>query len=302
LLVETRSLSKSYGTLTALDGCTLDVVAGEVFGLLGENGAGKTTLLRLLLGFLRPTRGSARIGGFDVHRHSVRVRAMTSYLPGEVRLFGQMRGHELLRFLSEVRPDGDETRARQYAERLELDLSRRVAFMSTGMRQKLALAAAFAPHTRLLILDEPTTSLDPNMRTAVLEMVREARQQDRTVFFSSHVLSEVDEVCDRVAIIRAGRLVQVQVMSELRKRHRIHAVLEGPLTPAPETLASHFSVSSDDGERLVLDTHGELAPLLGWLATLPLRDIRIEPAGLRSVYQRYHAGGKEDGERVAGNG
>jgi ABC-2 type transport system ATP-binding protein len=288
VLVETHALTKRYRQLTALEDCTLAVGAGEVFGLLGPNGAGKTTLLRLLLGFLRPTAGSASIDGLDCQRQSVQVRRRVAYLPGEARLFRPMRGRQVLRFFAEVRPDGNLARSLELAERLELDLSRRVALMSTGMRQKLALAATLAPQTPVLILDEPTSSLDPTVRAVVLDLVAEARYQGRTVVFSSHVLSEVEQVCDRVAFLRAGRLVHVQVMSALRQRHRIRAELNGPLPPVPDALRDEVSVQMDAAGHVTIETPGELSPLLGWLATLPVARMHVEPVGLRSLYSQLH--------------
>jgi ABC-2 type transport system ATP-binding protein len=289
LLVETHALTKRYREVAALEDCTLEVAEGEVFGLLGPNGAGKTTLLRLLLGFLRPTAGKATIAGLDCYRHSVRVHERVSYLPGDARLFRQMRGRDVLRFFADVRPGGDLARSRKLAERLDLDLSRMVAFMSTGMRQKLALAAALASDTPLVILDEPTSNLDPTIRGEVAAMVLEARRAGRTVLFSSHVLSEVEEVCDRVVILRRGRLVHVQAMTELRRKHRIRCILRGALPPPPEDLASHMTIQHEAGGGLMIETPDELSPLLGWLATLPLEEVRIEPVGLRAVYDRFHS-------------
>jgi ABC-2 type transport system ATP-binding protein len=290
LLVQTFSLSKRYRRVTALDDCSLGVARGEVFGLLGPNGAGKTTLLRLLLGFLHPSSGRATIDGLDTYRHSVRVRGIVSYLPGEARLFRTMCGRDVLRFFAAARPDGDFQRSLKFAERLELDLTPRVAYMSTGMRQKLALAVTLAADTPLLILDEPTSNLDPSMRATVMQMVEEAKHAGKTVIFSSHVLSEVEEVCDRVAILRAGRLVHTQDMSELRRQHRIHARLGGTLPQVPDTLRGQFTMVTGEEDRLTVDTLGELPPLLGWLATLPLQEMRIEPIGLRAVYDRFHVG------------
>ena len=286
--VETHALSKRYGEVTALEDCTLAVERGEVFGLLGPNGAGKTTLLRLLLGFLQPTSGTARIAGYDCQRQSVQVRERVAYLPGEVRLFRQMRGRQVLKFFAEVRHGGDFQRALQLAERLELELSRRVAMMSTGMRQKLGLAATLSAPTPVVILDEPTSNLDPTVRGIVLEIVAEARAQGRTVVFSSHVLSEVEQACDRVAFLRAGRLVHTQIMSELRQRHRIRAVLHGPLPPVPESFREDLTVRTDAAGSLTIETPGELAPLLGWLATLPLARMHVEPVGLRALYDQVH--------------
>ena len=204
LIVATDNLTKTYGTVAALRDCSLDVEAGEVFGLLGPNGAGKTTLLRLLLGYLRPTNGNARVAGFDCVRKSVAVRRNVAYLPAEAALFPHMRGREALQFFAEVRPGSQLQHSLALAERLELDLTRRVSFMSTGMKQKLALAATLAASTKLYILDEPTANLDPTVRATVLSLVKEARAAGKTVMFSSHVLSELERVCDYLVWRPAG--------------------------------------------------------------------------------------------------
>ncbi len=216
MLITIESLTKRYGNLTALDDCTFCVAEGEVLGLIGPNGAGKTTLMRLLLGFLRPTSGKAAIAGLDCTRRSLEVRRLVAYLPGEPRLSRQMRGRRILRFYCSLRRSASLALAEHIAERLELDLSRRVALMSTGMRQKLAIALTLAANTPLLILDEPTSNLDPTVRAEVLRLVAEARQSGRTVIFSSHILSEVEQICDRVAILRRGQLVHTQQMDEAR--------------------------------------------------------------------------------------
>jgi ABC-2 type transport system ATP-binding protein len=288
LIVETHQLTKMYGPLAALRDCDLAIERGEVFGLLGPNGAGKTTLLRLLLGYLRPTSGIARVAGLDCTRESVAVRRQVAYLPAEAALFPQMRGRDVLKFFAEIRPGSDLTRSLHLAERLELDLSRKVSFMSTGMKQKLALVATLAANTPIYILDEPTSTLDPNVRATVLALVSEARAAGKTVIFSSHVLTEVEEICDRVVILRAGRVVHSQPMAELRKQHRLIAMLTQALPPPPDALAGQFTLSSQNGAEVIIETAGELAPLLKWLASLPLADLRIEPLGLRSIYLRYH--------------
>jgi ABC-2 type transport system ATP-binding protein len=287
-LIQTTALTKRYRRVTALDDCSLSVEPGEVFGLLGPNGAGKTTFLRLLLGFLRPTSGHAEIDGLDCYRRSVEVRHRVSYLPGDVRLYGGLRGRNTLRFFAGVRRNGSLQRAVDLAEQLELDLTRRVAFMSTGMRQKLALCVTLSADVPLIVLDEPTTALDPNARGDVMRLVAQARQTGRTVLFSSHVLSEVERVCDRVAILRDGRLVHTQVMSQLRRQHRIRARLAEELPPVPPQLADQVSIRSDQQGQVVIDTAGQLAPMLGWLGTLPIEKVKIEPIGLQVVYDRYH--------------
>ena len=289
MLIHTELLTKRYRTVTALDRCTLSVRSGEVFGLLGPNGAGKTTLLRLLMGFLRPTSGQARIGGKDCQQETLAVRQRVSYLPGDARLFRQMRGHEVLQFFTTVRRDCDLSRAEMLADRLDLDTSRKVALMSTGMRQKLALTAVFAAETPVLILDEPTANLDPTVRGTIVELVSEMRDVGRTVVFSSHVLSEVETVCDRVAILRRGQVVHLQDMADLRQQHRIRAHLSGVLPPAPAELRDHLQIHVEEAGVVVMETTHELSSLLGWLATLSLREVRIEPVGLRAVYDQFHS-------------
>jgi len=290
LFIETHALTKQYRDVLALSECSIGVERGEVFGLLGPNGAGKTTLLRLLLGFLQPTSGTARIDTLDCYNQSVQVHQRTSYLPGEARLFRNMRGREVLRFFSRLRPDVSYERSKAIADRLGLDTSRLVAFMSTGMRQKLAISVALAPDVPLIILDEPTSSLDPSMRAEVLALVREIRDEGRTVLFSSHVLSEVEDVCDRVAILRGGKLVYTQVMSELRHQHRIRARLVGSLAPVPSALSGAMHIEQQADDRVMIETPGQLAPLLGWLATLPLEEVQIQPVGLQTIYDRFHQG------------
>jgi ABC-2 type transport system ATP-binding protein len=288
MLVETQGLTKRYGHVTALDRCTLAIAHGEIFGLLGPNGSGKTTLLRLLLGYLRPTAGLATIDGLDCYRQSVTVHERVAYLPGEAKLFRRMRGRDALRFFTQIRPDGNFDRAIAIAERLTLDLSRPVALMSTGMRQKTALAAVLSCGAGLLILDEPTTNLDPTARSEVLAMVRELRAEGRTILFSSHVLGEVEETCDRVVILRRGQLVHEQAMHELRRQHRIRGRLAGPLPASPEWLNGAVRVSQPATDEVQIDTAGELAPLLGWLATMPLSEVQIEPVRLQVVYDQFH--------------
>lgn len=290
-LVETHELTKQYRETTALDGCSLQIRKGEVFGLLGPNGAGKSTLLRLLMGYLRPTSGWARIGGLDCYHDSVKVHEQVAYLPGDVRLFRSMRARRLLEFFCDVRNNGQGgniDRALDMAKQLDLNLNTRVSGMSTGMRQKLALAATLAANTELIILDEPTANLDPNVRSRVGNFVRAARDEGRTVVFSSHVLPEVEESCDRVAILRSGELVHEQVIADLRRQHRIRVRLNGPFPDLPEALKQDVTVRWPREDVVVLETPGDLQPFLGYLSTMPVEEIHIEPVGLRAIYDRFH--------------
>ena len=291
MILQCERLSKRYGTFDALSECNVRVFRGDVFGLLGPNGAGKTTLIRSLLGYLHPSTGCCQILGHDCASQSVLVRRKVSYLPGEARLPRHMKGDGVLKFFAEMHPLGDLKRSRLVAERLELDTKTRVAFMSTGMRQKLALSVVLGPQTPLLILDEPTANLDPTVRAIVLDLVRQAHMEGRTVILSSHVLSEIEETCNRVAFLRRGRLVHQMRMSDLFQRHRLMAIADGSPIRVPEQLDDRISVLKlPDTTRVQIDTSGDLAPILEWIASLNLRQIRFEPCGLRTVYDSVHSG------------
>lgn len=287
-IVQTEGLSKQYGSFHALDDCKLSVHEGEVFGLLGPNGSGKTTLIRLLMGYLKPTRGWGKIDGLDCYSDSVAVHARLSYLPAEVRLFSNMRGRDVLRFFAHMHPSGDYHRAIALADRLELDLSRMVAFCSTGMKQKIALVATMAARTPLVILDEPTSALDPTIRREVMALLNEAKKDGRTVIFSSHVLSETEATCDRVCILRKGRLVHTEALASIKREHRIRARLTGAFPEIPSALRGDVEVLESNESEVVIQTAGDVASLFGWLGTLPIDQVRIDPISLQAVYDRYH--------------
>lgn len=288
-MLETLELTKTYpGGVRALENCSLSIPSGETFGLLGPNGAGKTTLLRILLGFLRPTSGTARVDGFDCWAQSVEVRRRIAYLPGDVRLFRRMTAREFLQYLAGLRGNPHDRGGVVWAERLELDLGRRVANMSTGMRQKLAIAATFAAAAPVMILDEPTSSLDPNVRRELGRMIDEAHSAGQTIVLSSHVLAEVEPLCQRVGIMKSGRLVHVETMRNLRRSHRIEGRLTGPWRDPPSELECRWEFTPPDRQGVVMRTEAPLMHVLGWLATLPLEEVRIEPIGLRGIYDRFH--------------
>jgi len=287
-LIAAENLSKAYGGFHALHGLTMGVRQGEVFGLLGPNGSGKTTTIRLLLGMLRPTEGRATVVGFDSWRQSLQVRRLVSYLPGELRMSGSMSGLGVLRFLSGLREDESLDRAVAIAERvMDLDLRRSVRKYSTGMKQKLALSQAFADPVDILILDEPTSALDPSARADVLSLIRESRANGQTVIFSGHVLSEIEAVCDRVAILRRGRLVHIEDMHARRRLRMLLIRFNGEAPAAfPEVLG--LTVRETRGEAMLLEHRGELGPLLRWLATADVADLAIGTEDLNSLYNRYH--------------
>jgi ABC-2 type transport system ATP-binding protein len=289
-IIECQRLTKSFRDQVALADCDLRVQPFSIVGLLGPNGAGKTTLLRTLLGFQRPTRGSASVCGYDCVSHSLDVRRHVAYLPGEARLFRSMTGDGVLEIFGGLSPHGDYHRSLAVARRLDLDVKRRVMFMSTGMRQKLALAIVLGSQAPLVILDEPTANLDPNVRGEVIAMVREIRADERTVLMSSHIFSDIEDTCDEVVILRNGRLVHQQRLSGLDQLHVIHAAwtaVDADL--ATWTKDREFVVyqSLVDG-KLDLQLSGAAQCWLAWLAQLPTDNLRIERASVSSIYSRFH--------------
>src|SRR5579883_1441791 len=280
-LLVAETLTKDYGSFRALDGLTLSVALGEVVGLLGPNGSGKTTALRIVLGFMRPTSGRAAVAGFDCWRDSVEVRKRVAYLPGELRLYENMTGRQLVRFLGRLRGAEPGQEVDVLAKRLDIDVDRPLTQMSSGMKRKVALLAVLVPAVPLVILDEPTNTLDPTMRDELLDQLRLAKQAGKAVLFSSHVLQEVEAVCDRVLILRRGRLVHEQPMADLREGRYVTARLTGP-PPASGPGGMPVSI---DGDRLSLEYRGPLPELLAWLAGQPVADLKIEPIGLGPIYK-----------------
>lgn len=286
-LISTTGLTKRFGNFTALKDVTLDIGRGEVFGLLGPNGAGKSTLIRTLMGFLKPSAGTATIDGRDCHAQRVDVHQGVTYLPGDARLYGLMRAKFLIRQFCGLRSNADVDRALAIADRLELNLERWVGLMSTGMRQKLALSVCLAVDCPLIILDEPTANLDPTIRSRVLTLVREARDAGKTVILSSHVLPEIEAVCDRVGILKQGALVYLKPLKDLSQQHRIQFKLENTLPPPPAELESLVTIRKKNPGYLI-ETPERVCDVLKWLTQFPLEDVSIEPIGLQSVYDQFH--------------
>jgi ABC-2 type transport system ATP-binding protein len=287
-LIVTEGLTKVYRRVTALEDLSLQVGRGEVYGLLGPNGSGKTTTIRLLLGLLRPTAGRATVAGFDSWRSSLDVRRLVSYLPGELRMYGSLTGLGTLRLLCDLREGAGLDRAVAIAERvMKLNLKRKIRTYSTGMKQKLALAQVFSDPVDTLILDEPTSALDPSARSIVIGLVQEARSGGQTVIFSGHVLAEVEQVADRVAIMRKGRLMHVEDMHVRRSVRMLLIRFEGGIEPQfPPEL--ELSVRERNGETLLLEHRGDLSSLLRWLASEAVVDIAIGTEDLRALYDRFH--------------
>jgi ABC-2 type transport system ATP-binding protein len=289
--IETVGLTKFYGETRGIEDLDLRVEQGEVFGYLGPNGAGKTTTIRLLLDLIRPTRGRATIAGLDTYRQSVEVRRSTGYLPGELKPPPRSTAIGYLSYLGCLRGGVDRRAIGELAERLELDLERRIGDLSRGNKQKVGVVAAFMHEPELLILDEPTSGLDPLRQQDVLELIRERAAAGRTIFLSSHELDQVEHVADRVGIVRAGRLVAVETIATLKQRalRRVEVRLAAPV-PGVERLQDVpgvRSVSLGDGVvRLVVE--GSMDALVKELARLPVQTLTSEAPELDEIFLSYY--------------
>ena len=290
--LSTSRLTKDYGAGRGLFELDLIIRPQQIFGYLGPNGSGKTTTIRCVMGMIRPTSGSAHVFGIDCLRDAVEVKKRVGYLPGDVAQFGGMKGTEVVAYFGGMRGGVDAKRVRSICDRFDLDLSRRFREYSSGNKQKLGILLAFMHAPDLLVLDEPTSGLDPLNQQEFYRMLREERDRGATIFLSSHVLSEVEHVCDEAGIIRAGRLVKVANLAELH-RIRFHRVeLEfADGTPIPEKKIRHAAGVSDVNvdERIVTCTvHGTFEPLLDALHGAEVTNLVSREPSLEEVFLEYY--------------
>jgi ABC-2 type transport system ATP-binding protein len=287
--ISTSGLVKTFGPTRALDGLDLTVRTGEVHGFLGPNGAGKTTTLRILLGLLRADSGQARLLGGDPWRDAVALHRRLAYVPGDVTLWPNLSGGEVIDLLGRLRGGLNPKRKADLLDRFDLDPRKKARTYSKGNRQKVALIAGLASDVELLLLDEPTAGLDPLMEATFREVIREELQSERTVLLSSHILAEVEALCDRVSIIRAGRIVESGTLAELRHltRTSVTAELAAPPDGLPELPGVHDLQVDGTRVRLQVDPAG-LDGVLRQLTTVGVRSLTSQPPTLEELFLRHY--------------
>lgn len=286
--LQTYSLSKKFASTEALKNLDLVVAEGEVVGCLGPNGAGKTTLIRLVLGLLRPTSGRAEIFGLDAHHQTVEAHRRLAYVAGETSLWPTLTGEETLHLLGRVQGRVDEPYRETLIARFELDLTKKVRTYSKGNRQKLSLIAALMSRADLLILDEPTSGLDPLMEQAFRECIHEARERGQSVLLSSHILSEVEALCDRIGILRAGVLVEMGTLAEMR--HLAALTVEATFDGSVPDLSNVAGVSNVvvQGATVRCQVRGSVQPLLGALASASVRELLSREPSLEELFLAHY--------------
>jgi ABC-2 type transport system ATP-binding protein len=298
LVIETRALTKTYGKTRGIEDVDLRVPRGEIFGFLGPNGAGKTTTIRTLLDIIHPTRGAALVLGFDPRKDGRVIRKRVGYLPGELALYPSLTGREILEYAAHLRDGVPQAEVDRLTKLLEIDLRRPVRSYSHGNRQKVGLILALMHKPELVILDEPTNGLDPLIQQVFYELMEEIRKDGRTVFFSSHILPEVERLCDRVGILREGKLVAVEAVAGMKQKaiRRIDFIFDGPVSA--ETFRSVPGVTEvrGTGSTLSLVVQGDLDSLIKAAARYPLRNIVTYEPNLEEFFLAFY---REGGSHAA---
>lgn len=290
LVIETKDLCKSYGSRRGISDVNIAVEQGEIFGFLGPNGAGKSTTIRVLLGFLKASDGTAVILGRDCWAQSELIKADVGYVAGDVRLYSWLTARKAFQIVGEIRQRDIMARGLELADRFRLEIDLPVRKMSRGNRQKVALVTALAHSPQLVILDEPTSGLDPLMQDILMQCLREMAGQGHTVFFSSHTLSEVDSLCDRVAIVRDGRIAACEPLQQMKSRapRRVSITMDSAQQAVGLSLPKFAIGGSRQDRRVEFDLVGSAAELTRWAASLDLTDIAIGQPNLETLFRQYY--------------
>ncbi|GBE57106.1 putative ABC transporter ATP-binding protein YbhF [bacterium BMS3Abin01] len=292
-----RDLTKYYGHIRGVEGLDLAIEPGEIFGFLGPNGAGKTTTIRQLMGMLRPTRGSASILGLDSWRDAVQIKLHVGNIPGDVHLYDRLKVGDHLDYIDRFRPGTDPLR-NELMDRFELDPGKKVKSLSSGNRQKVAIVMAIMHDPRILILDEPTSGLDPLMQQEFYTLLEELRERGRTIFLSSHILSEVERVCDRVGIVRDGRLVDTRAIEELKQKKVRHmdVLFRDDVDPSGfQALPQVIAVKVFDNH-MRITIQGDVDALIKQLARHDIEDLTFTQPSLEDFFMSFYGAAESHNE------
>jgi ABC-2 type transport system ATP-binding protein len=293
-----EGLSKRYkGTdVYALKGLDLDIKAGEIYGFLGPNGAGKSTTIRTLMNFIQPTAGSASIMGLDIVKDSVAIKKSVGYLSSDMAMYSKMTGHQFLDYIGELQDGGDRAYRDELVKRFQPELGKKLGDLSRGNKQKVGIVQTFMHKPDIIIMDEPSSGLDPLMQEAFYDLLKESAKRGAAVFMSSHILSEVQRVCDRVGIIRKGRLVVERDINEMAKEaaHTFDITFAGKPPLAKLRQLKGVDVSAHDGANVRVHVHGELGPLLGELSGYDVVKLDARQLDLEEMFMRFYNGGEDE--------
>ena len=295
-VIETVNLTKSYSKNRGIKNVSIRVNKGDIFGFLGPNGAGKSTTIRTLLDFIRPSTGSALIFGLDCHRDTVRIKKRVGYIPGDFGLFGNMTGWKYLEYFGKIRGGYDLEVARKYARRMDIKLDRKMKEYSRGMRQKVAIIQAFMNNPDLIIMDEPTSGLDPLVQQEFMDMVLEEAEHGTTIFMSSHILSDVEKACNRVAIIKEGKIATEERVEELRKKSgSVVQVKFADRQVGPEAFRiDGVCTPSQQNGYFKMTVTGHMEEVLAEISRHKVADISIHPMTLEEIFMHYYQGYREE--------
>jgi ABC-2 type transport system ATP-binding protein len=290
-VIETSGLSKFYNKIRGIERVSLEIREGEIFGFIGPNGAGKSTTIRLLLNLIFPSSGSAKIMGMDIIRETKKIKHLVGYIPSDASAYPSMKVHEFLRYCIHFYPvKNGEKRLTELAELFEIDLNRRIAELSMGNRKKVSIVQSLLHDPKLLIVDEPTTGLDPLMQAKFFDLLRSKNQKGMTIFYSSHILSEVQMLCKRVAVIKEGRIIKVEDIETLRKKQlkKVRIEFEEPVNKEHFNIRGIESKISSHGNNLSFMYSGDVNDLVGILASRKILNLIIEEPSLEEIFLHYY--------------
>ncbi|MCK1985616.1 MULTISPECIES: ABC transporter ATP-binding protein [Peribacillus] len=300
-VLKTTDLTKKFGKFTALNGVNIEVIKGEVFGFIGPNGAGKSTTIRVLLGILKATDGEAKIFGMDAWKDSVEIHKRIAYVPGDVNLWPNLTGGEVIDLFVELRGTNNKSRREELIKKFDLDPSKKCGTYSKGNRQKVALIAAFSSDADLYILDEPTSGLDPLMERVFQECVMDAKKEGKSILLSSHILSEVERLCDKVGIIRQGQIIETGTLDELRHLTRTSLLVETkhPIPALGNVNGVWDIVMKDRAFSFQVDT-GELDNVMKYISQFGIVKLESAPPTLEDLFMSHYEGVRKTSDSGAG--